>query len=116
MMTGRFGYGMHGGGEFFATFLFAILIIGLVYFLWRRGQAFQNSPIVKQAQFHERLKTDPAEAILRERYARGEIDDDEFDQRLKKLTGQQVKVEEVKAEEPKVDKPEEVEEKKDKED
>lgn len=94
MMAGRFGYGMHGGGGMFMMLLFALIIIGLVYFMLRKGQAFQSSPTVKQAQSFERSKTDPAEAILRERYARGEINDDEFDQRLTRLKGEHVKVEE----------------------
>ncbi|UXM92916.1 SHOCT domain-containing protein [Paenarthrobacter sp. JL.01a] len=64
---------------FFLLFpLFWIIVIGLVIFTarrtWRRN--------------HQWAATQGAEGVLRERYARGEIDETEFRQRLEVLRSQ----------------------------
>lgn len=90
MMAGRmFGYGMHaGGGMFLMMALFAIIIIGAFFIMLRRAKAFQPATTVLKTHTLHTEKQDPAEAILRERYARGEINDLEYDQRLKRLKGE----------------------------
>ncbi|WP_426998556.1 SHOCT domain-containing protein [Pseudarthrobacter sp. N5] len=74
-------HGPWGGGGFSPLFLliplFWILIIGLFIFLgrrtWRRN--------------HRWAATQGGESVLRERYARGEIDETEYRQRLGVLRG-----------------------------
>ncbi|MDR6437108.1 putative membrane protein [Paenarthrobacter nicotinovorans] len=76
-MHGPWGDGV--AWPFFLLFpLFWILVIGLFIFLarrtWRRN--------------HHWAATQGAEGVLRERYARGEIDETEFRQRLEVLRSQ----------------------------
>ncbi|ALE05066.1 hypothetical protein AL755_05500 [Arthrobacter sp. ERGS1:01] len=73
-------YMAHGwGGPWFLIFpLFWIVLIGLFIFLgprrWRRNH-----------QWHQ---SQGAESVLRERYARGEVDETEFRARLEVLRSQ----------------------------
>jgi putative membrane protein len=76
------GWGMHpmmwgawGLGMMFMTFLFwALLIVGMVLLArWLLGQARDT-------------RTDSALEILRQRYARGEINKEEFETKKKDLT------------------------------
>lgn len=88
MMIGRaFGHGMYGGGMFLFTLFFAVIFIVVIYFLLRRGQAINQCTSSRHNPAH-RDKRDSAEEILRERYARGEISDEEYDARLKRLRGE----------------------------
>lgn len=70
MMWGG-GYGMWGGLMMVA---FWALIVGLIVFAAR---GFSNQPGTGNGQ--------TATDVLRERYARGEIDEDEFERRLARL-------------------------------
>nr|WP_233340674.1 SHOCT domain-containing protein [Haloprofundus sp. MHR1] len=70
-MGGLGGFGMLGGG----MFLWPLLLIGLVLLLmYGTNREEQTS------------KTDTALAELRERYARGELSDEEFENRRSSLT------------------------------
>lgn len=72
--AGHAAYWGHGGfGWWFIFPLFWILLIALFVFGRRRGH---------QAE-HRRA----AEGVLRERYARGDVDETEFRQRLEVLRG-----------------------------
>ncbi|MGH8792781.1 MAG: SHOCT domain-containing protein [Stackebrandtia sp.] len=66
------GYGWHGGGPFFLLIplLWIAVIVSLVVF-FKRGWRRHNG----------------AEGVLRERYARGEISQEEFRERLEGLRG-----------------------------
>jgi len=57
-------------------FWWVIGIVVLIAFIWL---------LVRAASGSSAAGRDPAERILRERYARGEIDKDEFDRRLADL-------------------------------
>jgi len=77
-------YGMMGGwGWINAAFslIFLALIIGGVIWLVRRLDTNRTTPTSSTAG--------SAEAILAERYARGEIDEQEYQQRLTVLRGPQ---------------------------
>ena len=68
---GMGGLGLFGGG----MFLWPLLLVGLVLLLvYRTNREEQTS------------KTDTALAELRERYARGELSDEEFETRRSSLT------------------------------
>ncbi|WP_311173348.1 SHOCT domain-containing protein [Halobellus ordinarius] len=70
-MGGLGGFGMLGGG----MFLWPLLLIGLILlFVYGTNREEQTS------------KTDTALAELRERYARGELSDEEFENRRSSLT------------------------------
>ncbi len=83
-----FGYGMGtwGGFGWIGTLLFlALVVLGIVY-LWRAldtGRPRESHH--DAATSATRPSTDPALQILRERYARGEIDKEEFDRRKEGL-------------------------------
>lgn len=62
----------HMGGMWFFWILVLVLIVGAVWWAFR---AAGGSPPIK----------DSPEDILRRRYAKGEIDKEEFEQRLKDL-------------------------------
>lgn len=77
-MTDVVAHGPWGGwgGPWFLLFpLFWLIVIGLFIFFgrraWRRNRAFEQSK--------------GAETVLRERYARGEVDETEYRQRLEVL-------------------------------
>lgn len=65
----------YGSGWFFLFPLLWILVIGLFIFFGRR--AFWHR--------HQHSESMGAESVLRERYARGEIDETEYRQRLEVL-------------------------------
>lgn len=73
---GTWGWGVWGWGMALVGLLWMLLLVGVplalaYWFLVRdRGQAGR----------------DPAVETLREQYARGELDDDEFERRLERLT------------------------------
>jgi putative membrane protein len=78
MMFGEWGYGGPGffGMGLFMLLLWAVLIVGVVALLrWLLGSARRST-----AAPHEQ-----ALRILAERYARGEIDRNEFEQRRQDL-------------------------------
>ena len=67
------GWGMFGGG----MFVWPLLVLGLIALaIYWAGNQSENT---------NSEQPDPARAELRERYARGEIDDEEFETRLQKL-------------------------------
>jgi putative membrane protein len=83
-----FGYGMGGWGGFgwLGSLLFLTLIVLGIIYLWRaldsgRGHRTQHDA----ANGTPRPGEDSALRILRERYARGEIDEEEFDRRKEGL-------------------------------
>ena len=89
MMTGRvIGHGMYGGevSMLFLFIFFTVITIAIVYYLIRKTQLL--NPTGHQIQHNQEKIADPAETILRERYARGEVSDEEYDQKLKKLRGE----------------------------
>ena len=67
------GWGMFGGG----MFVWPLLVLGLIALaiFWAGSQ---NEPSSNE-------QPDPARAELREQYARGEINDEEFEDRLQML-------------------------------
>lgn len=72
------GWGYGGGGAWFLIFpLFWLVLISLFIFLgprrWRRNHTWHQQQ--------------GAESVLRERYARGEIDETEYRARLEVLRG-----------------------------
>ncbi|HBI02834.1 MAG TPA: hypothetical protein DDY49_02245 [Paenibacillaceae bacterium] len=83
------GHGMYGGGinMLFLFIIFTVITIAIVYYLIRKAQLL-NPPSRHQIQQNQEKVSDSAEAILRERYARGEVSDEEYDQKLKKLRGE----------------------------
>ncbi|MCZ7357925.1 MAG: SHOCT domain-containing protein [Candidatus Methanoperedens sp.] len=74
MMDG-YGYGMMGGGYWILGLIFSILVlIGLVLlikYLWEHGGA--------------KTEQESALEILKKRYARGEINKEEFEEKKKDL-------------------------------
>lgn len=79
-----FGYGMGGwGGGIGSLLILVILVIGVIY-LWRTlegGRRDRTTHGPDSAAPQE----DSALRILRERYARGEIDREEYDRRKEGL-------------------------------
>jgi putative membrane protein len=74
--------GWGGWGAITMLLFWALIVLGIVY-LWRTlnlGQFGQAQRGVRAAQ------GDPALELLRERYARGEIDGDEFERRKRDLS------------------------------
>ena len=78
MMYGYGGYGTMGWlGPIFMIAFWVLIIIGIVFLIkWLAGLSRSESP-------SERVET-PLE-ILKERYARGEINKDEFEEKKKDL-------------------------------
>ena len=81
-MMGWGGYGGYGGGFFGAVPMllgWVLLIAGIVVVArWLSSDG---------SRWHRASSADEALSILRERYARGEIDKDEFDKRKVDLGG-----------------------------
>lgn len=67
---GMMGGGMVGGWMFLWPLLFVVLVVVLVSGLGDSGEPHEN---------------DQAMTVLRERYARGELSDDEFEERRRQL-------------------------------
>ncbi len=67
------GWGMFGGG----MFVWPLVVLGLI--------ALAVYWVGSQTEDSNEEQPDPARAELRERYARGEINDDEFEDRLQLL-------------------------------
>jgi putative membrane protein len=69
-----YGYGMNGFGYFTMALFWVVLIIAVVYVMRRSewGQA-------------PRKEEDQALSILRERYAKGEMNKEEFEERRRAL-------------------------------
>ena len=67
------GWGMFGGG----MFVWPLLVLGLIALAIYWGASQNKDSNAEQP--------DPARAELRERYARGEINDEEFEDRLQTL-------------------------------
>lgn len=74
------GFGMMGGvGGFIMMMLFGILLIGLIFLLIFRGNNSCGTG------HHTSVQNNNALEILKSRYAKGEIDTEEFNQRKKEL-------------------------------
>lgn len=83
MMGGGFGiFGMLLG------VLFWIAIIALVVWVVARLIRGRNSEARSQEPYKPGKRADPAEDTLRQRYARGEIDADEYGRSLSTLRGE----------------------------
>jgi putative membrane protein len=78
------GWGWWGG----LHLLWWLLVLGTVALVFRLGPRRRDT---------DAGRTDRALAILRERYARGEIDEREYAQRLQVLTGPRAAREEIPA-------------------
>ena len=76
MMGYRYGYNMMGG--WFGVMIIPIILIGVVIFLFfRKGQNNTTNDMVGR---------DNSLDILNERFARGEINEDEYNQRKNVLS------------------------------
>jgi putative membrane protein len=69
-----------------------ILLVGLAAVAWGLTRAFripggQNTPTLPPPTAGQPPQHDRAQEILRERYARGEISDEEFHERMRTLGG-----------------------------
>ncbi|MFB6104813.1 MAG: SHOCT domain-containing protein [Halobacteriaceae archaeon] len=76
--TGQMGMDWTGWGGIFAMIVFALLIAAVALVLVR-------VLIVPAAETTSRRGSDPARELLRERFARGEIDEEEYERRLERL-------------------------------
>lgn len=78
-----YGWGMGGwtGGLFMVLFWAAVIILIVLVVRQMKGHGMGSAP-------PETRQRDPVE-ILRERYARGEIDTGEFEERMKNLAGRE---------------------------
>jgi len=86
------GYGYHGdwgmgGAGWFGMILFWILAILAIVWLLRALELGRGLPGVDPHRNRRTGREDRAISILRERYARGEIDSDEFQRRKQDLEG-----------------------------
>ncbi len=83
-----FGYGIGGFGGLGSLLFIALMVVGIVYLVRAldlgrpAGRARDATNVAPRASDGE----DSALRILRERYARGEIDRDEFDERRRALS------------------------------
>ena len=77
-MMGNSGYGMMGGFGFFSIFLWILIIVGIVLLVvW----LVRKTPQWKQGRVEE-----SAMDILKKRYARGEINREEFEEKKKVIS------------------------------
>ena len=71
---------MWGFGAWWMIFLWIVVIIGIIFLIkWLVGQG--------KTDRQEPLKEESPLDILKKRYAKGEIDKEEFEQKKKDLTG-----------------------------
>ena len=80
-----FGYGMGGFGGLVSLLILILLVVGVIY-LWRAidsGRHHQTGGSTDGSTTP--TSEDSALQILRERYARGEIDKEEFERRKEGL-------------------------------
>lgn len=78
----RFGHMMYGGSWFMILF-WIVIIIGVIYLL-SKGNINLDSSHDKSSRRSGRDEKSPEE-IAKERYARGEIDKEKFDEIMKDL-------------------------------
>ncbi|NOY85965.1 MAG: SHOCT domain-containing protein [Deltaproteobacteria bacterium] len=84
---GNHGYGMWGaGGMIMMIFFWAVIIVGAVL-IFRYFTAGRGGIAAGQGGGSMARDRNPME-ILRERYAKGEIDTEEFEQRKRTLEGE----------------------------
>lgn len=76
-----FGLGMMWGG--FSLIFLIIIIIAVIYFINNKNDDNSSSYHSNNNDFH--YQVDRAEEIAKERYAKGEISKEEFDQIIKDL-------------------------------
>ncbi len=77
---GMMGWGMWGFGWVFMLLFWGLVIVGLIFLIrWLAGLS-RSRPSSEKPH-------DSALDILKQRYARGEIDKEEFDQKKRDLTG-----------------------------
>ncbi len=82
MMNGMEGMdGMMGGGFMILWLLFLVALIALV--VWLLMRLFSN----RRGAERQEARGDSAEEILRERFARGEIDAEEYEHSLEVMRG-----------------------------
>lgn len=76
MMQWGNGYGWMGGGWIFMALFWIFIIVGVVAVIhWLGSDAKRNSETPRKTPFE----------ILQERYARGEIEKDEYEQKRRDL-------------------------------
>lgn len=88
---GHYGYGMNGwfGGYWLlAPLAFVIVVVAVVYFLVRDGDGSRAGGPRRRDDAGQGgvPREDSALRVLRERYARGEIDQEEFERRKHDLS------------------------------
>jgi len=77
---GMMGWGWWGMGWIFMIIFWGLIIVGLIFLIrWLAGLSRARAPYEKTH--------DSALEILKQRYAKGEIDREEFDQKKRDLTG-----------------------------
>ncbi len=75
---GMMGWGMWGLGWIFMLFFWGLVIVALIFLIRRLAGFSRSRPSSEKPH-------DSALEILRQRYARGEIDKEEFDQKKRDL-------------------------------
>ena len=95
MMYGDYGYGYHMGGlgffggvlEFVFWILIVVLIVKLIMHALGRGRKghMRGWGMCGHEMHHYGMFGDKAMSTLRERYAKGEIEKEEFEQKKKDL-------------------------------
>jgi len=81
-----YGYGMAGFGWLGSLLFIVLIVLGIVYLARALDLGRLAGHERQRAQAGTHASEDAALRILRERYARGEIDRQEFDQRRKDLS------------------------------
>ncbi len=77
-MWWNYGFGWFFPGLFFIPFflIFWVLVVALLWGIWRRGGS---------RRWYRGGDGKPAEELLADRFARGEIDEEEYNKRLEVL-------------------------------